>query len=387
MSNNPVMEAKINNIVKALHRDPSAYVPVYLSSTYSTCAWAGITAVEAMKDDDLFVRSMTKFFDDVWVDAISKIGGWFTPELPEVFDPIQHKFSPDGTTPENVQIVHMNEDEYEQMIADPIAFTSEVMLPRKYPRLFSDREWAKDALKAYAAARQRVNRQQAKLMSALDAKYGVTSMLNPKESVINPFDILFDNFRGFKGTLTDLRRHPDKVSRAIDKLWECKCLSKFNSECIHSDLLAMQVPHIPEYLSTKQFEELYWPYEKQMLQRLADADNKIYILLEGKWLRYLKYFLQDLPDDLCVFAVDDDDFYEVYDVVKDRQLLCGGIRATSLRLDNIETIKDEAKRIIDTCARDRGFIFGVDKSCISPGDINRNLADLYNFVHEYGSQR
>ena len=39
--------------------------------------------------------------------------------------------------------------------------------------------------------------------------------------------------------------------------------------------------HIAPYLSPKQFEELYWPYEKKWIERAAAAGSKVWIMLEG----------------------------------------------------------------------------------------------------------
>lgn len=385
MSGNELLDLKQTNIKRVLNRESGTWVPSVFSSAFATCAYRNITAVEAMKDPALYTESMTAIFADMWVDSIAKIGGWFTPDLPDYFQPIQHKFAPDGTTPENVQCLYMNSDEYPEMIEDPDRFVAQRMLPRKYPHLFTDPEWAETALKKYAEAKAR-NAQLSKLVEAeLRDKYGIISILDPAESFINPMDHLFDSFRGFKGTLMDLRRQPQNVKAAAQKLWETKCLKHHNTPVSAPYPLAMQVPHIPTYLSTKQFEELYWPYEKAEIMRLANGGNKAYILLEGQWKRYLHLF-REVPKDSCILRVDDDDVYEIHKEIGDYQLICGGVSAMSLRLDSIDKIKDEIKRLIDTCAVDNGFLFGTDKSMIAPGDINQNVVEAFNFVHEYSSQ-
>jgi len=385
MNGKELLDYKQTNLKMVLARESGTWVPSVFSSTFATCAYKNITAVEAMKDPAVYTESMTAIFADMWVDVNSKMGGWFTPDLPDYFQPIQHRFAPDGTTPENIQCLYMNADEYPEMIDDPERFVAQKMLPRKYPQMFSDRVWAETALKKYTEAKAK-NASLAMLVTQeLKEKYGIITMLDPAESFINPLDHLFDSFRGFKGTLTDLRRQPANVKAAVEKLWEVKCLKHYNTSVKAPYPVALQVPHIPTYLSTKQFEELYWPYEKKEILRLANAGNKAYILLEGQWKRYLPFF-REVPKDSCILRVDDDNVYDIYHEIGDYQLICGGVSAMSLRLDPIDKIKDEIKRLIDTCAADHGFLFGTDKSMIAPGDINRNVVDAFNFVYEYSSQ-
>ena len=56
-------------------------------------------------------------------------------------------------------------------------------------------------------------------------------------------------------------------------------------------------------------------------------------------------------------------------------------------MSTMDKIRDQAKNIIDTCAQDGGFMFTTVKTWLSPGDINQNLIDTLNFVHEYGSRK
>ena len=386
MTGKELLDIKQENLRKVFDRRSDAYVPTFGGGNYAMLAYKGLTAVEAMQDEEKYLEGMTAVFADMWVDVVTQIGGWFSPVLPQVFDPIQHKFSTDGVTPENIQHVLMKDDEYDALIADPDHLVEEILLPRKYPRLFEDRQWAKEVLKIFAEDRAKAARLNRCLMEKLEQDYGIRSLLDLSETYINPFDILFDNFRGFKGTLLDLRRRSDKVVAAVETLWKNRCLAKQNSPVTGTNIVGFQVPHIPTYLSPKQFEEVYWPYERAALLRLANAGCKLYIMLEGTWKRWLHLFLE-LPKDCCVLWVDDDDLFEVHKMIGHWQIICGGINPTTLRMSTMDKIRDQAKNIIDTCAQDGGFMFTTVKTWLSPGDINQNLIDTLNFVHEYGSRK
>ena len=113
-------------------------------------------------------------------------------------------------------------------------------------------------------------------------------------------------------------------------------------------------PHIPTYLSPKQFGELYWPHYKMTIEKLAAKGNKMLICCEGKWAHLLSFF-REVPKDSCILMLDDDDLFET-------------------------------NRAIDECAPGGGFLFCTDRCWISPGDVNQNMIDVFNFAHEYSKK-
>ena len=113
-------------------------------------------------------------------------------------------------------------------------------------------------------------------------------------------------------------------------------------------------PHIPTYLSPKQFVELYWPHYKMTIEKLAAKGNKMLICCEGKWAHLLSFF-REVPKDSCILMLDDDDLFET-------------------------------NRAIGECAPGGGFLFGTDRCWISPGDVNQNMIDVFNFAHEYSKK-
>lgn len=385
MKKEELFSQKNANLMAAISRQEGEYVPTGLFGTSATVAWAGKRTVDVLHDPELFVRSLTAICDDMWVDSVVTIGATFTPRITETFDPVQYKYGPDGTTLVHLQMSPMLDTEYDQLIADPNKYVSEVLLPRKYPRLYSDPEWAKNALKVYAEDRAySFGTLFTGSLSYLQENYGITPLLGMTEMVLNPIDILFDSFRGFRGTLTDLRRRPKEVKAAIDKLWEVRVAPKMAMPLQSTFPYAGQVPHIAPYLSPKQFEELYWPYEKLQIERIANAGGKVLIFLEGRWEKVWHHFLE-LPKDCCILVCDDDDIIKLHKELGHHQLIAGGLKLASLRKPK-EEVLDEVKHVIDECAPGGGFLFCTDKSLLSPSDVNQNLVDAYNFAHEYSKK-
>ena len=309
----------------------------------------------------------------------------FSPLAQKAFPTCENIFGPDGNTPEHVQLAPMQKDEYDQLIADPMKFIADVLLHRKFPDLFTNREGARASLKMYAQDRGLTLKLMGMTNMALAEHHGIVSLANKAERFEVPLDMLFDYFRGFRGTLTDLRRQPDKVRAAIDALWEVRCAPKMAVPMAEPQLWAVDMCHIPAYLSPKQYEELYWPHFQLLLERIAKAGGKAYINMEGRWSKIWHHF-KDLPKDCCILQVDDDDLFELYAELGQDQIITGGVKIADTRLKPFEAVKDDIKRVIDTCAPGGGFLLDSDKGWIAPGDVNQTLIEVFNFAHEYSKK-
>lgn len=383
MTTNQLFDSKQAIVQKALRREEPDYVPNMINATTGTLAYKGLRAVDLMDDPVAYSTALLDVFNEMWVDGATIFGSSFTHKLTQAFDTVENKFGPDGNTAEHIQLAPMKSDEYPSLIENPDKFVTQELLPRKYPTLFTDREGAKKSLKIYTEDRVLGFVQIASVSNQmLMDNYGVASILNMQERIETPLDIIFDYFRGFSGTLTDLRRQPNNVREAIDKLWEVRCMPKMNMPVSSPETFAFQCCHIPAYLSAKQFDELFWPHQKQQIMRMADAGSKAYIIMEGRWEKIWHHFLE-LPKDCCVLHVDDDDFIKAHEALGEHQILCGGLRSADIRLKSFDQIKDDVKRVIDTCAPGGAFLLTTDKTWISPGDVNETLIEAFNFAHEY----
>ena len=386
MSENALLKMKNTNLMKALNREGADYVPTMLAASCAMVAWEGKKVTDIIDDADAYVEAMTNVFKVMWADGNTFTGTLFTSRIESVIEPLQNKFGPDGVTPEHVQMPMMERDEYDAFIEDPNRFVSEVLLPRKYPHLYEDRDYAKNVLKTVAEDKfYSLALLMGKQSQVLSEKYGITDIANFRAVFSNPVDTLFDYCRGFKGTLTDLRRQPDKVKAACDKLWEVYNLPRLDLP-VAKFPYACHMTHIAPYLSPKQFEEIYWPYEKRWIERAAAAGTKVWIMLEGSWKNVWHHFLE-VPKDSCILHIDDDDICQAKKELGDHQIIEGGLKVAAVRTESIDKIKDDIKRVIDVCAPGDGFLFCTDKAWISPGDVNQNLIDAYNFVHEYSMKK
>lgn len=341
-----------------------------------------------MYNDPLaFGKALTAVFSEMWTDINIQCGSNHSPLMSNYLENVENRLGPDGTTMEHYALPLMKADEYDQLIEDSARFISEVMLPRKYPKLFEDRDYAKNALKGYAEQRIYAFVQSDQVIKQImEETYGIKSILNNAEAVSVPPDNIFDFFRGFRGTLTDLRRQPDKVKAAIDKLWETRFAPILARPYPNAFPYAWQPPHIPAYLSPKQFEEYFWVHNKPLIEHYTASGGKFYFIMEGRFEKSWHHF-RELPKDSVLLHVDDDDIIKAKKEIGDHQIIVGGLKMADARMKSFAQIKDDTKRIIDECAPGGGFLYSTDKAWIAPGDINQTVIDAYNFVHEYSANK
>ena len=385
MEGKELFDYKNENLMKAINRQGAKYVPTVLASSCSEIAWTGQKVVDIIYDKDAYAKGMTDILKVMWADGNTFSGTLFTPSIENNLEGVQNRFSPDGITPEHVQQTFMERYEYDELIKDPNRFVSEILLPRKFPRFYTDREYAKKMMKIVAEDKAYCLGVLFPAVSkVLREEYGVTDFVDFSQVFSNPLDTIFDYLRGFKGSLIDVRSQYDKVKEACAALWEAFNIPSMRPEPPKFPY-ACHMTHIAPYLPPQKFTELYWPYEKYWINHQAQAGSKVWIMLEGTWKPVLELF-QELPKDSCILHVDDDDIYEVKKLLGDCQIIEGGMRQVKVLSYTKDQILDETKRIIDGCAPGEGFIFCTDKSWISPRDCNQNLIDSFNCAHEY-SQR
>lgn len=383
METNTLYARKYENFQKAINRQEPDWVPNAISNAGGGFFWSGKTVFDVTGDHHAYAQALNSFMDEMWADVCVLAGLTTTPRRDATFPTAENRIAPDGTLT-HLQTPFMKPEEYDQLIADPKAFVANVLLPRKYPYLYENRDVAKAALKTFAEEQVGLFIMQNGYTDKYMAEtYGVHNCVNAGCLLNTPLDHIFDFFRGFRGTLTDLRRQKDKIPAALEAIWNYKGIPHMPFDPAKG--FAFQPCHIPAYLSPKQYKELYWPYEKKLIEWIASQGGKIYLIMEGHWEGIMDCFLE-VPKDSLVLGVDDDDFLKVHERLGDHQILLGGLKVADTRLKKFEDIKDDVKRVIDTCAPGGGFLFSTDKGLLTPGDVNPTLIECYNFAHEYSSK-
>ena len=265
------------------------------------------------------------------------------------------------------EVVGMDVEDYDAMIASPYDCIVERVLPKLYTELAKDpAQRAASMAKAYKA----YNDEFATIgmtYGKLAQKYGYANFALFAGMCQAPFDLLTDQLRSFKGILSDIRKIPEKVEAAVEALTPLMIKMATTSPC--GKYLAKFIPlHMGPYMRTKDFEKLYWPTLKKTVEGIHELGSPSCLYVEGQMMRYLDY-LYELPENTILW-------FEYGDpkVIKEKlgkkHIITGLYPLVSLKTDTKQQCIDRAKELIDIMAPGGKYFFMVDKTALTLEDIN-----------------
>ncbi|MBN1817528.1 MAG: hypothetical protein JW828_09205 [Sedimentisphaerales bacterium] len=280
----------------------------------------------------------------------------------------------------------MKSDEYDALAADPTGFLYNVWLPRAsnevvqigspstYRNNLSFLKGGMAMLSYFMAFGPQIQR--------LRTECGTVSAIAGIFKA--PFDILADKLRGYIGLTMDLFERPDKVLKACEALMPHLlhvALSGADPEKNVPIGFWMHRGCTP-FINQQQFDNLYWPTLKPIIQEIWRNGHQVLFYAEGKWMRHLEAFLE-LPEGSIVFHCDQDDLFEVHKKIGHRFAISGGIPNFLLAYETPDKVRAFCKRIIDEVACDGGYI--MDASAIMQNEISiENIKAMTEFTREYG---
>ncbi len=199
-----------------------------------------------------------------------------------------------------------------------------------------------------------------------------------------PLDILADKLRGYLGLCTDLMERPKKVLQA------CEALQPHLAHvALTSADPAKQVPitmwmhrSCVPFISFDQFDTIYWPTMKPIIETLWGEGYQVMLYAEGKWGAHLDRFAE-LPDASIIYHCDKDDIFEVHSKIGHKFAISGGMPNTVLAFGTPDEVRERCKAIIDGVAKDGGYI--MDASAIMQNTARvENVQAMTDFTREYG---
>ncbi|MFZ7132385.1 MAG: hypothetical protein ACOWWR_08510 [Eubacteriales bacterium] len=378
---NELYQARKQDILLTTNHKLPKHVPVVSNLVTWPAAYRKQKMADLYEDPDLYVRTMSSVYDDIYADCYFSVG--VSPNIP-AYDLLGSKtffISSDGTTMQHKQDCKMLASDYDALIGDPVKFMVNVLAPRRYPNLNDTRENVKKLLIKVLKQIAKFRGANKALNETVKNKYNILP-LRSGTTMVSPFDIIFDRLRGFQNTLVDVRRYSDKLLAATKALAPkyMAPIQKINFEYP----FVGATPHAPTYLGAKNFEKFYWPTYKAMIIAIAEKGSKAMINLEGKW-RSLYPLLLDMPQSSIVGIVEEDDPFEAKKLIGDRFTIISGVPTHYIKYKTKQECLDYAKKVIDELAPGGGFMFSTEKNLLSLTDVNvENYIALQEFVHEYG---
>ncbi len=363
------------------HKEPKI-VPILANVLTWAIGYANANTNEMLDHPEKLPETFTKFFNDVYFDT-NFVNGLTTPvRAIERLGSNSFFVSEDGHTIQHQEHCEMKEDDYPQLIADPMNFMINILGKRKFPELRKSPEEAYKALIDVALNLDAFGAANAKCAQLAKEKYGIINLLGGFK-VYPPVDVIFDRLRGFKGTLTDMRRQKENVIKAGEALYPIygKLATYVNGDFPYGP----STLHCPTYLGPKKFEEIFWPGMRDEIMEVYNRGSKTLLVMEGTWEPYYEIMLRDLPQSSVLCALEADDVIKAKKLIGDKFTIVGGVLTNTLRYGTRQECLDEAKKIVDECAPGGGFIFSMEKCLCTYGDIKtENLIAVNQFVHEYG---
>ncbi len=274
---------------------------------------------------------------------------------------------------------YMSADEYDVFFSDPTDFMMRTYLPRicgilepmkqlpympaqyylRLPRsvgVFGIPEVA-DALQKLIAAGTESQKMTAKAIEFAGemTELGFPSMFGG--SSYAPFDFWADNFRGTRGMLLDMYRHPEKIEKAIEMILPVLVESAI-APAKMTDCPYIFIPlhkGVDTFMSLDQFKNFYWPSLRELMMQLIDEGLVPCPLWEGKCESRLEV-IKDIPRGKAIYIFENTDIFKAKEILGDTVCIKGNMPASLLIAGTVEQVVDYTKKLIDIVGKDGGFI-------------------------------
>jgi len=352
---------------------------------------AGITRQEMYNDPakaiDALVDAVLRFQPD------AAFGGMFSPGPSRVLGDVMTKW-PGRDLPPNSSFQYnegeyMKAEDYDAFLADPTDWAIRTYLPRVFtelkglsmlphlgmsllgyfavsayiadlalPELAHALQSLADAAQAQIAWMQQFGKGMARMA---EAGMGVTGGGGGMVQTAAPFDFMSDTLRGMRGIFLDMRRCPDKLLAAEEKVLRFQVENAIE-RCKTRGAKTVSIPlhrGSDGFISLPAFEKFYWPQFKKMIFDLADAGLTSTIFWEGCWNQRLHY-LKELPKGKTVGWFQSSDIFKVKELLGDVMCIMGGMPVGLLAGGTPEEIRERTKKVCEVVGKGGGFIMSTE---------------------------
>ncbi len=394
--------ARDNRVNEAIAMKVPDRVPFQLFTGYFAGKYSDVPFSAAYYDAAKWraanIRTITELEPDVYLIQAASLCG----KALEVLDPHQMRWPGFGVPPNSshqmIELEPMKAQEYDAFLADPSGYMMSAYLPRIFgsaapmagmqplrslvgpwslpsfltqftqPGMVEMLEKFRTAAELQAAWMREDTRFDEEMAELGFPSYTAPGMMAPA-----PFDMISDFLRGMRGSMLDMYRVPDKLLETCDKLCN-ETVAMIQASPAPKDGSVRRVfmalhRGSDGFMSVPQFEKFYWPTLKKVLLALIDAGWTPCPFFEGTWDQRLEY-IRELPRGtvLCHFAKTDP--------AKAKAVLGGhlcfmiDVPGFLLQAGSVSEVEDYCKNLIDTCARDGGFIMtatALDEA--DPGNV------------------
>ncbi|MCC6202382.1 MAG: hypothetical protein IT494_05190 [Gammaproteobacteria bacterium] len=312
---------------------------------------------------------------------------------------------PDDSPYQYLDQEFMRADEYDDYLLDPTGFHLNVYLPRiasalaglaRFPLLpalastqiiagtlaFTEPEFRAVLDRLTLVGEQlRRNIEQLRDFAMEMAALGFPSFSGGFASA--PFDHIADYMRGAKGALLDMRRQPDKLLAAIEKVKVFTIRHTLRAAAGRPGSHVFMPLHwgLGGFMSEEQFCRFYWPSLREVIIALIDGGLVPAVFWEGDCTSRLE-LIADIPRGKAIYKFERTDLFRAKEVLGDVVCLQGNVPVTLLSAGTPEDIDAYARRLLEQVGKGGGFI--LDSSAgLPPNTPRANVEAMVRAVHRY----
>lgn len=358
-------------------------VPVFSLVDNWAFSYAGYTLAEIIQDDKKQIDAFVKVAEDFYWDAM------FTCFTSKSMNFINALGGGIFRAAENMQIETghanvMDVSEYDDLIADPYAFIRNVIAPRKSNLMkepYSDSKQMR--FNAAIDFFLKHNKSTAEAIRIFTEELGMP-LAKGGGGFVHPVDLLLDFLRDFSGIMLDVKRNPNKVIEAADAMVPMIIeLVVAGAPVPRKGTSVFNPMHLPQFLRPKDFEKIYWPSYKEIIETLSKKGYIVNCYYERDYT-HLHEYLQELPAHSVFGLFEKDDLRVVKQKLGKTMCIGGGMEAYMLKNATKQKCLDTAKALIDDLAPGGNYVFTTDNLLHAVGEVNpENLRAVNEFVHEY----
>jgi len=176
-----------------------------------------------------------------------------------------------------------------------------------------------------------------------------------------PFDFISDTMRGMHGIFLDMRRRPDKLLAAEEKVIGIQLEVALSASRARNCPYAFFPLHRGSdgFMSLQAFERFYWPQLRAMMLQLIDAGITPVVFYEGNWEQRLPY-LADLPKGKTIGMFQRSDIFQVMEALRGVMCVMGGMPVSMLSGSTPEEVRTYTRRVCQCAREGGGFIMTTD---------------------------
>lgn len=347
---------------------------------------AGYTLRECIYEYDKAFDAGCKHHEKYNADVYMDLGNRFQIRVTDCYGKSLYEINDEADAISIRDFAIMDEDDYDTFIEDgPLKFFFERAVPARYG--ITDRE---DMIKKYGEASREYDKMQVfnkRIQDQYVEGFGVPMLCQGR--VNTAIEYMMGALRGMRNLSMDMRRRPDKLEAAMNKITEFlepsfeKSLESYDPESDRYVMFARITSLAHNMLNPKQFERFSWPQYKSFVDKVSAHGLQGFLFYEGSVDHIIDY-LREIPEGQFALLMETGDPVEIKKKLPNLTIV-GGYPVSMLQNGSVQDNIDKAKEFIDSMAYDGNYIFSTDKMmCFRNDGKSENFKAVIDFVREYG---